>query len=88
MKTVTIIFSIFFVIIFISGIVIFPDAPIYQKGEVFVGKYGSIHTQEHFADYRLWSILTIISFLVTFILNIILMIFEKKDDEKNNQVNN
>jgi hypothetical protein len=81
MRIATFVFSITFVIIFISGILLFPDAPIYQKDQIYLGKYGAIHTQDTFNDYRLWKILSITSFLISFILNFLLII-SKSDKEQ------
>lgn len=76
MKIITIAAAILFASIFLFGVISFPDAPIYEKDEGYVGKYGAPHTRQDFENYRGWSRAAIAAFLTVFALNIKLMISE------------
>lgn len=46
----------------------FPDAPIRQAGEGYVGKYGEPHTREEFEAFGRWKTLMFVAFPSAFVL--------------------
>jgi hypothetical protein len=46
----------------------FPDAPIRQAGEGYVGKYGKPHTREEFEAFGRWRTLMFVAFPSAFVL--------------------
>jgi hypothetical protein len=67
-------------VVFIGGILYFPDAPIYRKGGAFVGKYGQVHPESHFLAYRYWTYGVIAVFLAMFAACIASMAWTGRED--------
>ncbi len=70
MKRATLIVSVLFSLIFIGGMLYFPDAPIYEKNGAYLGKYGASHSEAMYERYRLWKVVVITAFVATFACNL------------------
>lgn len=70
MKRATLIISVLFALIFVGGMLYFPDAPIYEKDGAYIGKYGAVHSEATYERYRLWKMVVIAAFAATFISNL------------------
>jgi len=60
-------------ILFIYGLVRFPDAPLHACGDGYCGKQGQPHTERQFKDFEIWqntlAWVWLIGMLVLYILN-------------------
>lgn len=84
MRVMLLVIAALFAGVFIFGMTYFPDAPIYpDKSGGFRGKYGAVHTEEMYDHYVLWSRVTIVLFLVTFVGLVLSTLFPAKKDEAN-----
>ena len=66
MRWIVLAVAVVFAVTFVAGMLWFPDAPIRVCGERFCGKYGAVHTEQHFLAYRWWSRAVIAALLLTF----------------------
>lgn len=64
------------------GAVKWPDAPIRQTPNGFVGKTGLTHTREDYELFKLWEKSLLISFPLAFIVNIAAAVVAKRKRKK------
>lgn len=55
------------VVMLVYGFITFPDAPIRESANGYVGKQGAPHTREHYERFKLWEKAMLASFGLAFV---------------------
>jgi hypothetical protein len=66
---------IIFVLVFISGIIFYPGAPIQPNGSLFIDKVGTEYTYEQFRSFQKWEVAFIVSWSIIILFSIVYLPF-------------
>lgn len=70
------------VVTLVYGFITFPDAPIRESANGYVGKHGAPHTREHYERFMLWEKSLLASFGLAFVTGFSAVAAEKLGSRK------